>query len=317
MVVSNVEVYGLEKSIKASKYPMSVDIDKLNSELTPRAIALAQCEKGTGHDNWLNGIIVQFDLTLTVKAWVEAERYHFFDFVSSQSTMHKIAKFDLDKSYNEYVDPRMIDIMKEKLNDYNADPSDEKYLGLLYSNPDGFKLTAGMTTNYRQLKTIYNQRKAHRLPEWKEFCAWIETLPHSELITRDYTAELKEKYADLMKQYHELELKCNELQEKADMYDEHMARCSNGRVFDHLVATQAQSAGLYEMYNELEVKYDAALQENISLKDLYNNVNEECDRLRDELAEVRNENTNLKNHLSEMYDECILKGADKEFGYVD
>jgi hypothetical protein len=40
-----------------------------------------------------------------------------------------------------------------------------------------------MTTNYRQLKTIYSQRKTHRLPEWKEFCAWIETLPYSELIT--------------------------------------------------------------------------------------------------------------------------------------
>jgi hypothetical protein len=34
-----------------------------------------------------------------------------------------------------------------------------------------------MTTNYRQLKTIYHQRKNHRLPEWREFCEWILTLP--------------------------------------------------------------------------------------------------------------------------------------------
>ena len=39
-----------------------------------------------------------------------------------------------------------------------------------------------MTTNYRQLKTIYRQRKNHALPEWKAFCKWIETLPWSELI---------------------------------------------------------------------------------------------------------------------------------------
>ena len=45
------------------------------------------------------------------------------------------------------------------------------------TNPCGFKLTAGMTTNYRQLKTIYAQRRTHRLPEWREFCAWVETLP--------------------------------------------------------------------------------------------------------------------------------------------
>ena len=73
--------------------------------------------------------------------------------------------------------------MKEKIKDYNNNPTSEKYLEILYSNPCGFKLTARMTTNYRQLKTIYSQRKSHRLPEWRDFCKWIETLPLSELIT--------------------------------------------------------------------------------------------------------------------------------------
>ena len=59
----------------------------------------------------------------------------------------------------------------------------QKYLEILYSNPCGFKLTARMTTNYRQLKTIYYQRKNHRLPEWRVFCEWVETLPYfKELI---------------------------------------------------------------------------------------------------------------------------------------
>ena len=48
--------------------------------------------------------------------------------------------------------------------------------------PSGLELTARMTTNYRQLKTIYAQRKNHRLPEWRRFCEWIEDLPMSELI---------------------------------------------------------------------------------------------------------------------------------------
>jgi len=51
--------------------------------------------------------------------WVEAERYRFLEFVSSQSTMHRITKFDLNKCYNEYVDPRVIEIMKEKIAEYN------------------------------------------------------------------------------------------------------------------------------------------------------------------------------------------------------
>ncbi len=181
--VSNACVYGLEESIIRAKFPMSVDISKLNSDVTKGVLALAQCEKGTGHDNWLNGVVVQFDLTFTVKAWTEAERYHFLDFVSSQSTMHRIAQFDLDKQYDEHTDPRIIAVVKELADRYNETKDPEDYLKLLMSNPCGFRLTAGMTTNYRQLKTIYCQRRTHKLPEWREFCAWIETLPMAEFIT--------------------------------------------------------------------------------------------------------------------------------------
>lgn len=199
MVVNNVKVYGLEESIKRAKYPMSTDVDKLSSELTNGIKALSNSGRGEGHDQWLTGVVVQFDLTFTVKAWTEAERYHFLDFVSSQSTMHRITKFNLDEAYIQYVDPRIVEIMKEKVVNYNElqdcskywtieritqeeiDKAKEdlkkRYLEILYSNPCGFKLTAGMTTNYRQLKTIYSQRKTHRLPEWREFCAWVETLP--------------------------------------------------------------------------------------------------------------------------------------------
>ena len=185
-VVKNVNVYGVEQSFRASKFPMAVEVDTLNDDYTPTIERLATTEKGEGHDNFLCGMVVQFDLTFTVKAWTEAERYHFFDIVSSQSTMHRITRFDLDKAYIEYVDERMVAIMKEKVADYN-DTTDigernRKYLEILYSNPCGMKLTARMTTNYRQLKTIYAQRKSHRLPEWKAFCGWIETLPYANLI---------------------------------------------------------------------------------------------------------------------------------------
>lgn len=125
----------------------------------------------------MTGIVVQFDLTFSIKAWTELQRYHFIDFVTSQSTMHKIASFDLDKQYNKFVDKRIINIMSELKDKYNATNDPEDYLRLLYSNPVGFNLTARLTTNYRQLKTVYAQRKTHRLPEWREFCKWIYTLP--------------------------------------------------------------------------------------------------------------------------------------------
>lgn len=181
-VVSSVSIYGLLPSVQASKFPMSTDTNT-SPEPTDTTYRLAQCDPGSGHDQFLTGIVVQFNLTLTNKAWVEAERYHFLDFVSSQSTMHRIAQFDLDQAYIDYVDPRMVEVMKALVAEYNSDPTPEKYLRVLYSNPAGFRLTARMTTNYRQLKTIYRQRRNHRLPEWRAFCEWIETLPYSEWIT--------------------------------------------------------------------------------------------------------------------------------------
>ena len=182
-VISDVEISGLEWSIKRSKYPMAVDTSKCTSEVTDRTMSLAQCPTGTGHDQFLTGITVHFDLTFTVKAWVEGERYHFLDFVSSQSTMHKITKFDPGKQCISYVEEEIIECLGRLIAQYNDDPTPENYLKVLYNTPVGFRLTAGMVTNYRQLKTIYQQRKTHRLPEWRAFCTWIETLPYSEFIT--------------------------------------------------------------------------------------------------------------------------------------
>lgn len=203
-IVSNVKIYDLEESLIASGYPMrtEVGIRDVEDKDIKRGIKLVDATKtgNTAHHQFLTGIRVNFDLTCSNKMWVEAERYRFLEFVSSQSTMHRITKFNLDECYNEYVDSQIIKIMKAKIADYNFwieepekvmnDYSIDKeeydkrlkrmYLEILYSNPAGFTLTARMTTNYRCLRNIYIQRHNHRLPEWRAFCKWIETLPYAE-----------------------------------------------------------------------------------------------------------------------------------------
>lgn len=196
MEITNIEVYGLDESIIASGYPMRTDLPDpilaITDDDKKRGEKLASCKIGTGHDNFLNGIIVQFDLTAPIKVWTELQRYHFIDFVSSQSTMHRLKDMDLSKAFDEHTDPRMIEIMKELQAEYKVKAEnkevfgkqvDEAYLKLLLSCPVGLNLTARMTTNYRQLKTIYAQRKNHRLPHWHKFCDFIEELPYSEMIT--------------------------------------------------------------------------------------------------------------------------------------
>ena len=175
--IENIQVYGIEDSFKASKYPFAIDVNTVDGSMTNKIKSLANCKAGTGHDNFLNGIIVQFDLTFSIKAWVEMQRYHFIDFVSSQSTMHCISKMDIKQMCNEYVSDVIIAEVERLKKAYLDNPTPKNYLELLYNIPVGFELTARMTTNYRQLKTMYNQRKLHRLPDWHIFCDFIEQLP--------------------------------------------------------------------------------------------------------------------------------------------
>ena len=97
--------------------------------------------------------------------------------------MHKIMDFDIDSQCCEYVHPEIVDILKKLVAKYKETKSKDIRKQILYSVPVGFKLTARMTTNYQQLKTIYAQRKNHELEEWRVFCQWIETLPYAEFIT--------------------------------------------------------------------------------------------------------------------------------------
>ena len=199
MKVDNVKVYDLEESLIASGYAMieeydpeviqtQVDglkymegLDESLIDLQPfrRGVRLGNTPMGSGHGSFLKGIVVNLDLTLTNKAWIEFQRYHFADIITGMSTMHRIARFDLDKSFNEFVSPQIIAELQKIQQNYQENPTKENYLKLLYSTPSGLELTNRITTNYLQLRTMYYQRRNHRLPEWREFCEWmVENLPY-------------------------------------------------------------------------------------------------------------------------------------------
>ena len=69
---------------------------------------------------------------------------------------------------------------------YKENPSEDLFCEIISNLPSGYLKWMRISTNYLQLKTIYNQRKNHKLIEWKEFCEWIKTLPMAaELIYGD------------------------------------------------------------------------------------------------------------------------------------
>lgn len=189
--IENTEVYGLNKAVIASGNAMRTEMVNNCNEPTEkdfkRAIALGNTNPGSGHDQMLTGILVSFDIYAPLFMWKEIQRYTFLNFITSQSTMHRLSKFAVKQQCVSDTDPIILDRYQVLLDDFNTNyaslPENDpirksKWRTLVASLPSGFVLGATMTTNYRQLKTIYYQRRNHRLKEWDKFCDWCETLPH-------------------------------------------------------------------------------------------------------------------------------------------
>ena len=187
--VDNARVYGLDESIIASGYPMQIEtfnmdeIDLIDKDYK-RSRHLGNAVAGSGHDCFLKGIIVQFDLQVPEYIWRQLDRYHFIDYISSQSKMHRITKINLDSVCNRYVYDEVKEILKSIIDKYEAETDTNKkkelFNEIIANTPSGLMLTARMTTNYLQLKSIINQRSSHKMQEWRYLCDWFKTLPMFE-----------------------------------------------------------------------------------------------------------------------------------------
>lgn len=212
--ILNVQVYGLEESIVRCRYPMMTEVPKmspidvkkyetydlhfyddvvtsgefvldLESPEVKRAQSLGSARPASGHDKYLRGIIVQFDLIAPRYFWQEWDTYHFHESISSQSTMHCIGKFNVDQMVNhKYIDKVILSRFKELVQLYNSSPTIENLLLVKHNMPEGIHIGRGISTNYAQLKTIYSQRWNHRLPDWSQVvCPWILQLPYFSELT--------------------------------------------------------------------------------------------------------------------------------------
>ena len=213
--IKNVNVCNLQKSVLRSGLPMSTGEpeDLKFNERVKIASKLGSVKTGTGHDNYLKGIIVNFDIKYPEYFSPQLQRYSWIDIVSSQSKMHRLTKMDVDKSVNKYVDQVVIDNLNEWIEIYNNFPKDKNYasrdfdeivyvpryiqtlpegydrsftwytkyevfMKIISNCPLGFEKWMNISTNYLQLKTILQQRENHGLEEdWREFCNFIKKLP--------------------------------------------------------------------------------------------------------------------------------------------
>lgn len=178
ITIDNFQIAFMDASIRASKLPMSTNVNDIDSTITSTVKSLSKAPIGSGHSCFNKGIMVNMDLTATNKFWVQWQRYHFQEINSSQSSMHRLARFDLedDDLFIEYTDSVIISRLQVLQKLYNDDKTEDNYLKLMYSCPSGLRLTANVTLSLEQIRTMINQRENHKLPEWRELCDFFRSV---------------------------------------------------------------------------------------------------------------------------------------------
>jgi len=163
---------------------------------------------GPVHAKYRRMIVVSADITAPLYWWKEYDTYKVGTVANSCSTMHKIAdkEFTLEDFSHEHLEDLDINPLKEKQEEpcmYNfltplkekihvlnlarklyLQTGDKKYWWIMIQLlPTSYNQRRTVMLNYEVLAGIYPMRKDHKLDEWQKFCKWIETLPHSEIIT--------------------------------------------------------------------------------------------------------------------------------------
>ena len=182
--IDNWKVYDLKESVIACRNAMRITPAQITDEefnaSMPRAIMLANSPSGSGHQTFLSGIRVSFDIKYPNYISPELQRYHWIDIVSSSSKMHRLSSMDMDTCFNKYVTDESKEQMKRLVKKFNDTKSYEDFMVMLSNCPQGIELFMRVSTNYLQLRTLYRQRKTHKLKEdYGTVCEFIEKLPYA------------------------------------------------------------------------------------------------------------------------------------------
>ena len=161
---------------------------------------------GPVHAKYRRMITVYVDITAPLYWWKEFDTYKVGTVVNSCSTMHKIDARDLtiddfstEKLFDEDsfgVQIWSLDIFRQIIEALNIarkafkETGDKRYFDqMIQLLPSSYNQKRTVMLNYEVLAGIYYWRKNHKLDEWREFCAWIESLPYSEIITGSNESE--------------------------------------------------------------------------------------------------------------------------------
>lgn len=89
----------------------------------------------------------------------------------------------LMKGHNLIIMKMVVDALNNARLDFLSQKDKRDWWQMIQLLPSSYNQKRTVQLNYAVLKNIYHARRNHKLDEWHTFCHFIESLPHSELIT--------------------------------------------------------------------------------------------------------------------------------------
>lgn len=184
MAIHKDKIFEFCKLPKELRNNLNVDLRKAVNHLS-RVCNLGSAKPNSGHDCAIKGVLVSVNIEADQSFWLQWERYHHQDTISSMSTMHCLTKFEkIDEMFSKYTDPRSIAILNEYIEIYNDNPTSENFHKVIHNCPEGIELCRRVSLNYLQIKTMLNQREHHKMYAWsRDFISLIEKLPYFKEFT--------------------------------------------------------------------------------------------------------------------------------------
>lgn len=142
---------------------------------------------GSEHAKYLRQINVSFDITAPIYWWKEWDTYKIGTVANSTSTMHTIHKRDiiLDDFSHDYLDDLGLAALRETidlLNYYRVkfiETNDRAYWNsIIQLLPSSYNQTRTISTNYAVIMNMINQRRGHKLKEWRDLVTYFVRLPY-------------------------------------------------------------------------------------------------------------------------------------------
>ncbi len=189
-------VMNFENAIRGARNPMnswakgdSKTLPDGTFEFGENDLSLAQrlCHAGPDHRKFVRQIFISVDITAPLYWWKEYDTYKVGTVANSTSTMHKIQakKFSIDDFSAERLTEEsrtcfltVVDELERLRKLYLETKDKEVWYSIIQLLPESYNQKRTCTMSYENAFAMYNARKAHKLSEWREYCAWVEELPY-------------------------------------------------------------------------------------------------------------------------------------------